>query len=242
MSAPLDTALLDVQASASHLGISDLAAIHEKALELRLRHAFRLAPNSSLKEAQTRTYLEEMLGSPVPPGLEERVRPAKRGPRLDAGEYEVLEARQNFRCAVCGSILDRAARPHVDHMVPVSLGGSSEPDNLQLLCLRCNLGKSNALHWLMLNPFFTEEPHNVSARLAYCVLSRDRSRCTEAGCGETSRTSRLVAMPRVPVQRGGRLIFDNLRAVCEHHESELKDEWYRAARQKVNAVRMGLSL
>ena len=242
MYGPLKTALRDIRDAASRMGARDLEVINEKSLELQLRHAFRLTPNDALKEAHTRTYLEEILGGPAPHGLEERVRPTKRGPRLDEAEYEILEAKQNYRCAVCGAILDRAAKPHVDHINPVSFGGSSDLGNLQLLCDRCNLGKSNALHWLMLNPFFTEEFHKVGSRLAYCVFSRDSSRCTEPDCGETSRTSRLVAVPRVPVQRGGRLIFDNLRAVCETHEEKLKSELYLSARRKVNAVRMGLSL
>ena len=31
---------------------------------------------------------------------------------------------------------------HVDHRMPLSLGGSNYPDNLQLLCPTCNLSKS----------------------------------------------------------------------------------------------------
>uniref|UniRef100_UPI00111C32C3 HNH endonuclease n=1 Tax=Mycobacterium avium TaxID=1764 RepID=UPI00111C32C3 len=40
-----------------------------------------------------------------------------------------------------------AAEPHllleVDHIVPISKGGMSTPDNLQTLCWRCNRTKSN---------------------------------------------------------------------------------------------------
>jgi hypothetical protein len=32
---------------------------------------------------------------------------------------------------------------HIDHIRPVSLGGSNDPSNLQLLCARCNLSKYN---------------------------------------------------------------------------------------------------
>jgi 5-methylcytosine-specific restriction endonuclease McrA len=42
-----------------------------------------------------------------------------------------------------------AAEPHllleVDHVVPVSKGGLSTPEDLQTLCWRCNRTKSNKL-------------------------------------------------------------------------------------------------
>ncbi len=41
------------------------------------------------------------------------------------------------RCAVCGS----RDQPHVDHIVPVSLGGRSFPENLWILCAEHNRRK-----------------------------------------------------------------------------------------------------
>jgi 5-methylcytosine-specific restriction endonuclease McrA len=32
---------------------------------------------------------------------------------------------------------------HVDHVIPVSLGGTNEPWNLVAACVPCNLGKAN---------------------------------------------------------------------------------------------------
>lgn len=32
---------------------------------------------------------------------------------------------------------------HADHIIPVSQGGTDEMDNLQTLCEKCNLAKSN---------------------------------------------------------------------------------------------------
>lgn len=51
--------------------------------------------------------------------------------------------RDGFTCRYCGR------RPpdvvlHVDHMVPVARGGTSDEDNLITACRRCNLGKSIA--------------------------------------------------------------------------------------------------
>lgn len=47
---------------------------------------------------------------------------------------------QRGRCAACRLSL-RASGHHVDHVVPLALGGGNGPDNLQLLCPKCNLKK-----------------------------------------------------------------------------------------------------
>ncbi|OKH72779.1 HNH nuclease [Mycobacterium sp. SWH-M5] len=56
-----------------------------------------------------------------------------------------IKARDNYTCRYCSVSL--AAQPHllleVDHIIPVSKGGLSTPDNLQTLCWRCNRTKSN---------------------------------------------------------------------------------------------------
>lgn len=54
--------------------------------------------------------------------------------------YEVLK-RDGFRCRFCGATADDGAQLHVDHIIPISKGGRTEIDNLQTLCLECNLGK-----------------------------------------------------------------------------------------------------
>lgn len=55
--------------------------------------------------------------------------------------YEVLH-RDGFRCQACGAT-HRETRLHIDHIVPVSKGGVTAKDNLQVLCEACNLGKSD---------------------------------------------------------------------------------------------------
>jgi hypothetical protein len=56
-----------------------------------------------------------------------------------------IKSRDNHTCRYCSVSL--AAQPHllleVDHVIPVSRGGMSTPDNLQTLCWRCNRTKSN---------------------------------------------------------------------------------------------------
>lgn len=56
--------------------------------------------------------------------------------------YEVLR-RDNHACRYCGASAP-GARLTVDHVVPATLGGSSEPGNLVTACVDCNAGKSSS--------------------------------------------------------------------------------------------------
>lgn len=55
--------------------------------------------------------------------------------------------RDNFTCCACGAspALQLGLVLHVDHIEPWSRGGKTIEKNLQTLCERCNLGKSNVL-------------------------------------------------------------------------------------------------
>lgn len=58
-----------------------------------------------------------------------------------------IKTRDGYACKTCGVSVE--AEPHllleVDHIVPVSKGGLSTPDNLQTLCWRCNRSKGAKL-------------------------------------------------------------------------------------------------
>lgn len=58
--------------------------------------------------------------------------------RADLSE---LFKQQRGRCVYCRVQLDPKGIYHVDHIVPLAKGGSNNPDNLQLLCMQCNLQK-----------------------------------------------------------------------------------------------------
>jgi len=55
--------------------------------------------------------------------------------------YQILE-RDKFTCRTCGRSAPEVAL-HVDHIIPVSKGGNNTLENLQTLCVDCNLGKGN---------------------------------------------------------------------------------------------------
>ena len=46
------------------------------------------------------------------------------------------------RCALCGATKDRSPL-HIDYIIPRSKNGKTEYSNLQVLCSKCNLAKSN---------------------------------------------------------------------------------------------------
>ena len=62
----------------------------------------------------------------------------------DTTRYAVLE-RAGFKCQCCGSkpLKNNDVILHIDHIIPHSLGGSYNVDNLQVLCDKCNLSKQN---------------------------------------------------------------------------------------------------
>ena len=58
--------------------------------------------------------------------------------------FKVLQ-RDNFKCCSCGAspAKDPSVELHVDHIIPWSKGGETTMENLQTLCSKCNLGKSD---------------------------------------------------------------------------------------------------
>lgn len=58
--------------------------------------------------------------------------------------YDVF-LRDHFRCVICGSAQSDGVKLHVDHIIPVSKGGTSDMSNLRTLCDRCNMGKRDKI-------------------------------------------------------------------------------------------------
>jgi len=58
-----------------------------------------------------------------------------------AEELAEIHESQGYCCAFCG--VDTKVSFHVDHIIPLSRGGSNWPSNLQVLCAPCNLRKSD---------------------------------------------------------------------------------------------------
>lgn len=57
-----------------------------------------------------------------------------------AADLAAILVGQSYRCVYCDADLHKIKR-HVDHIQPLSAGGSNDPSNLQYLCEPCNLLK-----------------------------------------------------------------------------------------------------
>lgn len=70
-------------------------------------------------------------------------------PELDSysfvrpGLWWSVLARDKWKCCSCGRSAKDGITLHVDHIMPRSFGGTNDLKNLQTLCLKCNIGKSN---------------------------------------------------------------------------------------------------
>ena len=59
----------------------------------------------------------------------------------------IVMQRDKFKCCVCGAspAKDSSVELQVDHIIPWAKGGETVIDNLQTLCSKCNLGKSDLM-------------------------------------------------------------------------------------------------
>lgn len=138
--------------------IREVAGISEYARrirELRDEEGYQIKSHKDRHDLKQGEYILESL---------ERLPAIGRGisPQL---RNEILE-RNGFTCQCCGGAPNdpdpfnpsRKLRLHIDHIIPISQGGTDNKDNLRVLCSACNQGRSN-----IQAP--TETTKNVLARI-----------------------------------------------------------------------------
>ncbi len=105
-----------------------------------------------LKEQQIEKYKEEIKAAELKKALRQvaRQRLIEEGilfdeehkrPYIPKEVVGFVYMRDGGRCRECGCTKDL----HIDHIIPLSKGGSSEPENLQILCKKCNLNHGNRM-------------------------------------------------------------------------------------------------
>ena len=106
--------------------------------------------NDYLREQQLEKYKEEIKTAELKKSLRQVARQElieegilfdeeHKRPYIPREVIGLVYMRDNGRCRECGATKDL----QLDHIIPFSKGGSSEPENLQLLCRDCNLKHGN---------------------------------------------------------------------------------------------------
>ena len=77
--------------------------------------------------------------------LPNKIKSKRKRTNIPRGMRHEVFKRDNYTCVECGASRDDGATLHIDHKIPVSKGGTDELDNLQTLCSKCNLNKSDVI-------------------------------------------------------------------------------------------------
>lgn len=113
----------------------------EKELQKRMKEKEereKAAIARKLKERQRKRDLEKIVTQEMIDSGELFGEQQKR-PFIPREVVDAIYRRDGGRCVYCGS----TENLQIDHIIPFSKGGSSNIENLQLLCQKCNLEKSN---------------------------------------------------------------------------------------------------
>lgn len=119
------------------------------------RHLKRISQESRIKDARYRTTHRQEARernkkwSAANPVVKRALRENYRARKAAGGEHTAADIRllmksQQGLCWWCGKPVD-PKKYHVDHRIPLSRGGSNNPDNLCITCPTCNLSKNDKL-------------------------------------------------------------------------------------------------
>jgi 5-methylcytosine-specific restriction endonuclease McrA len=125
--------------------------IAKQQVEYRKEHKVEIAKNykdhkDEIAEQQ-RAYFQTDNGRMAHRRGSLKRRALKKNPEatLTAKQWAYILEKQNNRCNNCGKKFFQRRPPTMDHIIPLSHGGSSTSDNIQALCRSCNSSKNAKL-------------------------------------------------------------------------------------------------
>ncbi len=97
-----------------------------------------LRQNRDKASAMLRRWRQENPEASTAQRYRRESREVSSGEIFTAAEWKALKEHYGNKCLCCGRI---DVKLTVDHVIPLSKGGSSDIDNIQPLCVSCNSGK-----------------------------------------------------------------------------------------------------
>jgi 5-methylcytosine-specific restriction endonuclease McrA len=140
---------------------------HKEKLNLQNKEYYKQNKEELKKKAQQWYHSEKGRDSVYQSNLKRRS--YKNHVRFEGIRRKELLDRDNWECRNCGCkvhdksiggnqnrhLWDDEFKAHIDHIIPISKGGNSDPSNLQVLCRTCNLSKHDKVEKQMEMTFDT---------------------------------------------------------------------------------------
>lgn len=119
----------------------------------RARHAAYYQKHKEQIDEQNRRWIADNIEKERIRGKNKQAWRRKATGKFTLGDIQTLYEKQNGKCAICAVIFPETGshRFQIDHIIPLKPRGASlpvgtnNPDNLQLLCRKCNRLKWNHL-------------------------------------------------------------------------------------------------
>ena len=144
--------------------VAEISDYQRRIRELRDEEGMQIKSHVDRHDLKPGEYILEALDRL--PAIERSISPQLRN--------EILE-RNGYTCQLCGAgpgdpdpfNPGRKVRLHIDHIIPISQGGTDDKSNLRVLCSTCNQGRAN-----IQTP--TEDARNILARIRRASRSVQR--------------------------------------------------------------------
>ena len=136
---------------------------------------------------------------------------------------------QDWRCVYCNADVSGKGKPHLDHIIPVSRGGSADRENLQILCVSCNYSKSTFMPGPWLDRYMERRRESAHTKSRVATIMKKLDPLIEEALRERDFPDDVrIWFQDSPRSRSCRLISDianRLRSHCWRLAEGALDEY-----------------